>query len=593
MKKITIKLFTATLFVLISINSNIIGQTVSLNISSVNNVSISNGTPISIPSNSTASITLSSQVNLPAAVNDSYPGTIKVYYQKNSNYSSIVATGGNGGNLLFYGGTSTSRSFSITLNSSDFDTTGGYIYAEYQTYTGVKHKSSNYPVIKTFTSGGGNVVDVRNITNTLCCNQTIRYGDKPNIITSSQIIDNSSISEIWTKNNSEPLYMSSDGNVYFDHLQNSTTLYRTLKSGNYINNSNTITLTVVPSPILTNIINTDLSLNPDGFSEFSILNGVSIGPNSSVKVNLNILQDPFHTQQRGDSYTDVDSYRWEFAVLNSNYLNSPLKEWTVINNENSATLSNFNPSIISSTENQYFLVRRIAIYQNISKVSNELKLFTRPILHNNTVCCDQALKITSSTEIENPLPIIGSTPIYSNPNLDPNTSFYSISYQWQNQTNDSGIGVWSDINGATSKDYLPLTPTIIFNGRSGYKAESTHNYRRIAKFNYTGYIKGIWTTGSESCYSNHTSLTAYSTNLPLVKIYPNPTSSVLNIESIIDLTNAQINIINAIGINVNSNNYSLTNPNLASIDVSNLITGTYFIQIVTQESMSQLTFIKN
>jgi hypothetical protein len=51
------------------------------------------------------------------------------------------------------------------------------------------------------------------------------------------------------------------------------------------------------------------------------------------------------------------------------------------------------------------------------------------------------------------------------------------------------------------------------------------------------------------------------------------------------------------GVIVNSNNFSTINQNLISIDVSNLIIGTYFINIKTgvgsRSGDTQLTFIKS
>ena len=178
---------------------------------------------------------------------------------------------------------------------------------------------------------------MRNISNTLCCNQTIRYGDKASAITGNNIIDNSNIQIRSNSAGSEYFSLGNNNDANDDYLNNSITLFRKIKSGNYINDNNTIT--IVPLPILSTTINSDLTLKSDGFAEYSILKGTSInGLNSNF--NLNILQNPFHVQQRSDNVVNVSSYRSEFALLDKNNLNGTIKEWTTINNENSSYLAN-------------------------------------------------------------------------------------------------------------------------------------------------------------------------------------------------------------------------------------------------------------
>jgi hypothetical protein len=86
------------------------------------------------------------------------------------------------------------KSFVINLNWTDFLTSGGFIYAEYK--SGASYNSSNIAVIKNATMTTGTTLnppaDAPNpatIVNTLCCNQTIRLGDKPAPITGSQYLN--------------------------------------------------------------------------------------------------------------------------------------------------------------------------------------------------------------------------------------------------------------------------------------------------------------------------------------------------------------------------------------------------------------------
>ncbi|MCD0473368.1 T9SS type A sorting domain-containing protein [Flavobacterium sp. EDS] len=590
---------------LLLFNTSILfGQKVTLTPLVVNGRSYTSG-PINLESTSTSSVSLNVKVESPTATGND--GTINIYYYKASALGASIATGGNGGSLIFGGGKIANRQFVISLNWNEFATFGGSIYAEYKNATGIIYKSASIAIIKNATSGGGTLTppaDAPNpakIANTICCDQIVRLGDKPQTITASQYANpyanySYGINESWSANGNSTIkflnFKSIALNIdYISELKNFT-ITRSLgynNTSNLTNKSNTITITVVPSPILTNLIQTNTPVNSDGFAEISSLKGIAFYKFTS-KVNLNILQNPFHVNQRGDNIVDVDSDKWEYAKIDKDYNPYAPKYWIPITE---SQLNNFNPSQFSETEDAYYVVRCIAIYKNITKVSNELKIMTRGIRHDNTICCDQDLKISSKTQIESPNTIIGSTPIFEYSHIQQEPLAYSTSYQWQSQSDARRLGEWTNIIGATSKDYLPLPLKVIESSRRGLTTESNYNYRRIATFYYTAFVNGRWTPGKESCHSNEISLIGSSNNFYTLKIYPNPTSSILNIESSNDLTNAKISIINTLGIVVNSNNYSLVNPNLATIDVSNLLIGAYFITIDYGRSLVQKTFIKN
>ncbi|MEO8532878.1 MAG: T9SS type A sorting domain-containing protein, partial [Flavobacterium sp.] len=83
-------------------------------------------------------------------------------------------------------------------------------------------------------------------------------------------------------------------------------------------------------------------------------------------------------------------------------------------------------------------------------------------------------------------------------------------------------------------------------------------------------------------------------------IYPNPATSIINIESkeTIFTVDSNVSISDITGLQVNSNNFSIVNPNLITINISNLTSGTYFINILTsangrRSTLQQFTFIKN
>lgn len=592
----------------------IFAQTVSINSIYVNSVYSQS---INLGSNSSSNVTLSVLVTLPAAQSNSNPGTINVYYKRNTSASAIV--GGYGGSLLFNGGTNATRSFSVNLSASEFDTSGGILYAEYKTFSGIIYKSGNISIIKNVDTGGtpvipGNVPDVTKISNTLCCNQTVRLGDKPASITGSDYAnpypDHSTygIGSSWTVNgNAGVSILNSDNKIYnLDYIKDLSTftVTRGLKYNNKFssaNNSNPVTITVVPSPILSNEIYINKTdSNTDNFIEIIDTNPKSIsGGRSDSSVNLNILQNPFHTPQRGDNFSNVEKYEWEYAKTNA--WSGGYKYWTTIVGENSSSLDFFNPLDKSSNEDNYYLVRRIAIYQNIKRVSNTLKILLRTTRNNNNICCDQKLDILSSGVIESPNAINGSVALMDNTTINGTNLTYTVSYQWQSQsiTNDRVYSNWSDIIDAKSKDYQPLPLKFVTTPRGTPIIQTTYNYRRLAKINYQVYDTN-WHFGTMSSYSNEVNLSPSNPDSEYpsqtLTLYPNPASSIINIEyKGVDyiLANTKISIVNTTGILINLNNFSIINPNLISIDISNLAIGTYFLNIETSTNRgSRLTFIK-
>jgi hypothetical protein len=499
------------------------------------------------------------------------------------------------------------KSFVINLNWTDFLTSGGFIYAEYK--SGASYNSSNIAVIKNATMTTGTTLnppaDAPNpatIVNTLCCNQTIRLGDKPAPITGSQYLnpykeEPYGINSQWTNtsNGASPTLDDINRILYFDYTTELKNITVTRKlgykyGGEFPNKSNDVIITVVPTPILRNTILAIAPINSDGFIELSSIKKLPISGSES-RVNLKVLQDPFYIIQPRDPGAIVDSYKWEYTKTIANL--AGIRTWTTIPNENSPSLNFYDPSEKSTFEDTYYLVRRISSYQNINNVSEPIKILIRGIRYDNTICCDQTLKILSSTDSEKPQTIIGSTPIVDSSIADgTNFLIQSIDYQWQVQSPELGSSPWSDIPGATSKDYLPTQALKIVRDRRGsYNFELSYKYRRIAKIYYKSFTTK-WIYGTVSSYSNETSLEG-STSGSYIQLYPNPASSILNIECTVDIADAKLTISNVLGNIVNSNNFSILNSKLISVNVTNFTTGTYFITIENQNlGRVQRTFIK-
>lgn len=596
------------LALLLMLNTLLFSQSVSLTPTSINGQNV-NGT-LNLASAPNSTVTLVAKVQLPnnAAAGDN--GTLKIYYTNLSTVNANIAAGGDGSSLYFGGGKIATVNFTVNLYWSDFSTSGGFIYAEYKTPTNVVYRSSNLAVIKNSTMTSGTTLnppaDAPNptkIPNTLCCNQTIRLGDKPQPIVGSQYLnpydrEPYGIGASWKVDGNLSAHILGYTNkiLELDYITQpgNFTVKRDLGyiyGNEFPNKSNIITITVVPSPILTNDITTsDVFLNPEGYYELSNVKSMNINGFSS-KVNLNILNDPSHVNKRGDNIVDIDSYRWEYKDIK--YTSNP---WITIPNETGSRIDFSDPSKQLNFEDTSYAIRRIAIYKNISRASNEIKVLIRGIRYENTICCDQLLKIYPPSNFESPQIINGSTVNVDKPILEGiNFRVNYITYQWQSQNTTKNIptSTWSNISGATSKDYFPSQQlTVDFDRRGNYSFTQSYKYRRIAYINYSVIINNNLLTQIASSYSNESSLDG-SIFQSSIQFYPNPTSSILNIDCTVDISNSNVTITNITGTVVNSNNYFIVNPKSISIDVSNLITGTYFITIENQNlGIVQKTFIK-
>ncbi|PXY41339.1 secretion protein [Flavobacterium cheongpyeongense] len=591
------------LVLLLLLNISMFGQTVTLTPTLVNGVAYSGGA-INLKSTPTSTISLSVKVDIPATAAVGDQGTIKIYFSKGTALGSNISNGGDGGALYFGNGKVATRSFIIKLDWSDFLTSGGFIFAEYK--SSKAYVSSNIAVIKNATVNTGtnlnppaDAPNPKKIVNTLCCNQTIRLGEKPAPIILSQYLNpyeglpygithritiNNGIIDNYDDLNK---ILSLD---YTTELKD-ITINRELGyvyGGELPNKSNTVKIKVVPSPISNNKIFSNGSVNPDESIEISSASPIDIFGDLSF-INLNVLQDPYYIPKRGEASIMIEKYEWEYRITNGT---SKENIWTTIPNQFSASInSSYLPRSNSSKDN-FYIIRRIAIYQDLRLTSNSLTISLRAIRENNTICCDQTLQISSSDEIEIPSIITGTTAI-----SDKNTY---LSYRWQSRTfseRDSKFSNWVNIPNSNLKDYSPPALESIPGIGRNPATVPTYNYRRIATDNsYKG----------EEYYSNEISLTPtnnINTSVPLI-IYPNPATSIINIENPTTgiltedhLSDPSINIVDMMGNIVNLNNFTKITPYHVSIDISNLISGTYFINVSSKNPRrgykKQFTFIKN
>lgn len=476
---------------------------------------------------------------------------------------------------------SSTMNVSFYLYANQFYQNGGLLYAEYINNNDTSYKSAQKSI-----TGGSKVLisnpDPTGLTNIICCNQTIRYGDKPNIITGSYINPSGWLNHHWYINNSPNLVdvVQDMNSIATDYLFETITVARNLGNDYPYNNSNNVVVTVVPSPILSNTIFSNAIIMPDGKYEINSIQNLELsGFNPSV--NLNILADPFHPNTRGDITADVEAFQWQYKPSNGS--------WYDI-----ATGSNLLP-IIPTTSNS-FSIRRIAKYQGISRVSNILQFIVIPVQVANEICCNQPLQVLSTGAVQQPTTIIGSTPVFNASLLNSNQILinYTVSYQWQRQSRTSS---WTNIVGATLKDYLPPLPT----------SRDMVNYRRIVTVIYNYSQVGFpnqnrsYILQSNQVYvllpsfrreiNSDEIVEAGGRNTDL-KIYPNPCSAILNIESSNDLSKIKVSLINSVGQIIKGDNLSVINLNLVNIDVSGLPAGFYTLVINDNVNIIRKKLIK-
>ena len=573
---------------------NIYGQvTVQTSNMKVNGVSITNNT---INFNVNSNVSVSFDVNLTTfdGSSNNTLGNLFLFYKASSTESEVQV----GSTAVTFIATyppfvtqTTYSSFipfaSINLTKTSFFATGGTFYVKY-----INNNNATYTSTNVLIAGGTRTtttIPPFTQTNTVCCNQTIRRGDKPSLITGSPITLKSGQISAWSKNG-----FSSGSNNYStgnqlntfqsDYLFETCYFKRfvTVGSGNGYNFSNGATITVVQNPIQSNTIYTNAILMVDGGYEISQLSSFDLA-GISAQVNLNVLSNPNHVPVRGDIYANSSdiTYQWQYRFSGL---------WMDVPNGNTGNITGFTPEYF--TTDYYF--RRIAKYQNISLVSNELRIVFRRVAASNTICCDQLLTVTSSS-IQLPATILGSTPVFSyadGGNNSPNIATASFAYQWQQQSRSLP---WTNIIGANSKDYLPPAITTL-----GAKI----SYRRVVRFSYLDNIVGALKT--YDTYSNPISISTpnrgarissggivKNDNLfnPEIVIYPNPTFSILNVSNNISFTKTNIKTFNTIGQEIKLNYISL-DENSISFDVSSLQKGVYYLSFEKDSNFIIKRFIK-
>lgn len=535
------------------------GQKVTLTPTVVNGSNVNNG-PINLGGSISSTISLNIKVETPTNSPDN--GTISIYYEKSPALGANVARGGNGVFLNFGGGKIGIINFIIYLDSADFNTSGGYIYAEYKNYAGATYKSSNIAIIKNGISpppppvpykyyeivpyGGTPILPLFHEYYNVASQEWVS-GEEPKLIPiplGTPFYQGGEVREKTTFNDGTTSY---SGKVTFQGV-NFLPQFDNLYVNNTITGNQYLTAGQVPDMIIGN--------EPTESHTIKVTSGRRQG-DQTVTNSLKNYNIQWQSRIKYPSTWNNMS-----AVFFSMY------GWTDISG---ATQMNYLPPQ-TNTGMEY---RRLILEDPNDKssyrrcaASNVIEIV--PLVTNatkNTVCCDQTV---SSGNLASPL----------------NGDFYNFSYyQWlvsQDNVN------WNRIQNGTSQNHTP-TQIIENSHRSIINYSPVQYYKRILldyekNINYTSNVVQI-NFEPRSNTSNEST-----------KIFPNPTASILNIENtqrIFPLDQTVVSIVNFMGTEVNSNKFSLINPNLISIDVSNLVIGTYFLTIKSRNTYYQFTFIKN
>lgn len=568
--------------IVILITQFISSQNVSINSILVNSQNIS-GTTINLGSNTNAYVTFVANVTLPTVPSDNYPGTIDVFYKKTSSSSEVMANGGFGGTLLFLGSTSATRSFTIELQASQFNTTGGFFYVKYKTYSGTVYTSSNIHIIKNSTSNGGGVP--YNPTPINSYTEYVPYDGIPLLSMHKNPNIYPTTTDVFYWQNT---YNYTEFNI-FNRNNKKTTLQESHKLrqiGKNIDQNGNILYNIYSTPeevislivrrpfpsvkriFFNNVIEKDQYINYGNVGSTIIGNNAEYSADGTT-IPLNNYQWQKRIVRRAPFYTSYVSY------MN-------LYGWKDIPNANS---KDFTPTENFTDVTEY---RRLIFdigngnpYNKAAASSNVVTIYptkTDPI--DNIICCDQNSYSAGTLNA-----IIGTTTT-----LQPTSG---IIYQWQIGSILNGSLVWSDIPYANQKDYTPIRPTGRFpNGLIKY-------YRRNAiDTNTIGFGFGDY----DYYVSNTINITFFNTSSRIsnneiqdlnlsdrVKIYPNPTNSIINLSSN-DKFIGKVSIIDLNGKTLFYRDFN--NNNEASVDISDFSSGLYIIIIQKEDNFQKLKISK-
>jgi hypothetical protein len=225
-----------------------------------NGATVANGDPIEVTLGQ--SVTINFEVHLSRSSGHSTGNggsSLKIFKLNHNNINGWIADG-----LLCdqcWGNTYV-KQYSLTISSVSLDNKNGKLYAEFEEFTGRKHKSSYWPI---------NVVIPPISHNSISSNQTIDEDELPSTIYGSNPMGgNGSYSYKWEKfssGNWVAVNGATSKNYTPGMLSQTTRFRRKVTSSPYTNTSNEIVVTVIPLPQISN--------NTISFNGVNLLTGSS------------------------------------------------------------------------------------------------------------------------------------------------------------------------------------------------------------------------------------------------------------------------------------------------------------------------------
>lgn len=479
----------------------------------------------------------------------------------------------------------------ITLNKSNFSSTGGTFYAEFKNNNNSIYKSTIYTILNTTAGsnpGNGSNPLLRPI-------EEVPYGGVPILAelpledswwyykwvnsqygnTSVINYDDKIIEDNW------PLYdLKNIGLVHpvpFDKITNQQVFYTNFYPASFqlsVSRCFRWDDTSVPGTIsyykaiaVNNIISTSDNLIPINSNPMEIVgNQADVRRISYNGVTDSIVINNYQWQKR--------IYRPHIQPLINTYYNY---KWENIPN---ATSSNYTPpgpglTGTKSTQKDLIVYRRLINqidrfgYLIGSASSNEVMIYpisTSPSI-NNTICCSVDYYLGNQTNS-----IIGSEPVTE---LNIDGSHKKFKYMWQRGTFRNGILFWNNIEDSNLKDFKPAK-------LSGRRSTEVHQYRRFViteDYNYylseSVEIKWFYQNAPNSGWKIKTK-NDIQEEVQII-ISPNPTSSAINISSEINLSAYDIKVIDMSGKTVLLRKPNINEINSIEINLASLPTGTYSI----------------
>ncbi|MBM6500477.1 T9SS type A sorting domain-containing protein [Flavobacterium macrobrachii] len=231
-------------------------------------------------------------------------------------------------------------------------------------------------------------------------------------------------------------------------------------------------------------------------------------------------------------YSPINSYQWQTKTENgiwTNILGANNKEYFATNSFNQTT---------------YF--RRLAFYNGLYNISNEIVIDVSTTNYLNSICCNQNLPTSTSQ----PQTITG------------NSVTNNLTYQWQ-MSNNPRTTSWVDLPGETYQNCNGC------NYPTGSR-NSTILFQRLLKNNGT-----IVSTSNTITVTRGINARMANTNSNSVIVYPNPTSDFLFIKNMNTNTD-YIKLFNSLGKEINIEKL-IVEDNILQINVEFLPSGYYYL----------------